>query len=108
MKWFPWIFLQFIYWQKLTNKKSLTKAPDSFNHPPLVQVVDDLTERVGDLERRTAGIGRGVEPCPDRQMLVPYLSNEEKPGCLGYIGITLPAYVGIQTINHYKDPYQPV
>lgn len=48
----------------------------------LVQVVDDLTERVGDLERRTAGIGRGVEPCPDRQMLVPYLINEEKPGCL--------------------------
>lgn len=73
----------------------------------LVQVVDDLTERVGDLERRTAGIGRGVEPCPDRQMLVPYLINEEKPGCLVFFfGITLPAYVGIQIINHDKDPYQ--
>ena len=62
----------------------------------LVQVVDDLTERVGDLERRTAGIGRGVEPCPDRQMLVPYLSNEEKPGCLGFLELHCPLMWGFK------------
>ena len=31
-------------------------------------------------------------------------SNEEKPGCSGYIGIILPSYVEIN-ITQYKDPY---
>ena len=35
------------------------------------------------------------------------LSNEKKPGCLGYIGDEkLPNYIGI-IMNHYKDPYEP-
>ena len=36
-----------------------------------------------------------------------HLSNEQNPGCLGYIGDDkLPSYMGI-TINHYMDPYEP-
>ena len=31
------------------------------------------------------------------------VSNEQKPGCLGYLGV-LPSYIGI-IISHYKDPY---
>ena len=35
------------------------------------------------------------------------LSNEKKPGCLGYIGDEkLPNDIGI-IMNHYKDPYEP-
>ena len=34
----------------------------------------------------------------------PQLSNEKKPGWLGYVGIVLPKYKGI-IMHHYKDPY---
>ena len=34
-----------------------------------------------------------------------HMSNEQKPGCLGYKGDEiLPSYVGI-IVNHCKDPY---
>ena len=38
--------------------------------------------------------------CPGAQV-----SNEKVPGCLVYIGIIRPNYVG-NTIKHYQDPYQ--
>ena len=38
------------------------------------------------------------------ETLLTHMSNEKKPGWLGYIGDeNLPSYIGI-IINHYKDP----
>ena len=35
-----------------------------------------------------------------------HVSNEKNPGCLGYVGIILPNYMGILK-GQYKDPYKP-
>ena len=34
-----------------------------------------------------------------------HVSNEKNPGCLGYVGIILPNYMGILK-GQYKDPYK--
>ena len=48
-----------------SKKKTLTKHQTLSTTPTLVQVVDDLMERVAALERQTAGIGKGgVKPSP--------------------------------------------
>ena len=42
---------------------------------------------------------------PWTKQFIYHLSNENNPGCLGYIGDEiLPGYIG-SIRNHYKDPY---